>query len=1332
MLSNGASDLLAWYAASQFQKRIHTEWSGLDLAAQQSNRSFLFQFLNQHFGVVAPEQGRWTSLGLVEEEHSAAGTRNGSSSTSSRTAPNESTTTATKTFPPFVLNKVIQLLTDIALLDWPDQFPDLLPEIHTLIQSKNKNHALLGWTLLEAFVQELIATYPAPGGGGGGSGTSTSRLRFVLSQRQRYLWEHFKGQVPELMNLMVQHLDTSYNRTLVAPLATEAPAPSPVENGLWGGIGGTVNGGGAMNHNFGRRSSAAAQPLSPLMPSNNSFFGSRAVPGSINNSFGNFNLPGSTLSTSGGLSFLGNVNNGQSHDHGSAYSFGKSPTTALRKTLSHFLGGQNSSGSMTMTDDDAAMPPPSPAQHGSGMNMLYARQRMGSISELGQMAMRRSSINAAAAMQSRRGSVDSTFVSGSRMDSHTRKTCLLALKSLTALLSCPALDARQTSFSSAISTVLKFSTLHQNKTVDMGILALSCLNGLVARPGFLATNQEAMAGAIKIMSSLIRYFNEVKDGIDDIDEGYLQMFMHFVSIFCTLPHLERAERDQGLPTADFLHSFAKFTLEKVSVDYLKSCMDIWKGLLDAMIYTASELPRPIPAEHPLRRLQGPLLYFLSTLVNNFYDMKGATQSEEAFSTFEVEDEEDLEALTELVESFAGLMGEVFMDEVIEMLISLEYYGTIGGASSPGKDEADLTGSITLALLHSLMPLIPWLEQLRQAEKTESTTTVRIPVMNESGNLSFWELEPTQGLVNCLHQNAMLNGNFMGTEFPVSKVGGVLQEEEQAQDREGITPTDELFQLAFTAVTYGLVLGIDDDVDGPVVIQALVQFVTPIVQPFRNMLQDPRASQPNFWSSIEVRATVHRTLAIFRALISSVSEATDSSRRMVFEASSAIIHFAEEYFKIFRDDQEIYMDILRFYRAEIKSLHRYASATHGLLIARFLIDQLSSSSPSLLDTALLGPSPTIPPEQQGLQQRLSFAEHQRRILERIQASVEIIRAVLEISKKEVTAALPDLVQFLLFQLGPKLMGTRAVIGSPSVQQQQASQDRLDTWGTENGVLELMTLYLSTIKTLVLNHSRYFFSHSLNARGRGLPVSSSPSLCSNPETTAAQQALQGCLETLAQGVLRPEPDVVRQSIEILREMHQSHLCRLFDRAEFQSRFQFEFLQILFRIGLSHGQDLLLEEIADLVHLMVKDSASSLVAARRLSGPAIHHGQQANGGAGALDASSALPAGSFLNVWHGDLKRIVAELQISQVLSAADSETSIGASNGDSPSAQMTHDGVNCSVYVGLVLPDSVKEALWMGLSRLSDESTSREGLYDFVSDARVYAQGLVADATARQKR
>lgn len=68
-------------------------------------------------------------------------------------------------------------------------------------------------------------------------------------------------------------------------------------------------------------------------------------------------------------------------------------------------------------------------------------------------------------------------------------------------------------------------------------------------------------------------------------------------------------------------------------------------------------------------MQGPTLYFMSALVEKFYKMKGATRSEDAFSTFEVEDEEDLEELTGLVESFVGLVGEVFTEEVIEMLVS---------------------------------------------------------------------------------------------------------------------------------------------------------------------------------------------------------------------------------------------------------------------------------------------------------------------------------------------------------------------------------------------------------------------------------------------------------------------------------------------------------------------------------------------------------------------------------------------------------------------------------------------------------------------------------------
>lgn len=545
LLTHARSDYSAWFAASQFQKRIQNEWTHLDSQQQVANRTFLLQFLQQRFGSGATgSNGSSGAMGI-----------NGTSPGS--TGPGLSS---------FVANKVIQLVSDIALLDWPDRYQELFPDIHQLIQSSNKDHALLGWTLLEAVIQEFVGTYPAPGVG------KSQRVHLTLAQQRRHVWENFKAQVPALLSLIVQHLDTCYTKTLVAPLSTEAPAPSPVEHSIWG------------NGSVGRRPSVAAQPSSPLMFNNNnfsSFSGARAVPGSVSNSFASMN-PGSFM----GQSLFPGQGNDQ---NGAAHSYGKSPTTMLRKTLTNFLGPP------TTNDHHPSQSPVS----GSGFSLLQSRQRMGSISSIGQIAMRRSSINAAAYLEGRRNSVEATFVTGNKMDSHTRKTCLLALKALTTLLSCPGLDPRQVSFSASLTTVLKFSTLHQSKTVDLGILALSCLNGLVARPGFLASNQEVMTSAVRLMADLIRYFNEVRDGIDDIDEryvernlffqrckiwikkkkeaeknkelatnlllisSYLQMFMHFVTLFCTLVHLERAERELGLSISDFLFSFARFTLEKV-------------------------------------------------------------------------------------------------------------------------------------------------------------------------------------------------------------------------------------------------------------------------------------------------------------------------------------------------------------------------------------------------------------------------------------------------------------------------------------------------------------------------------------------------------------------------------------------------------------------------------------------------------------------------------------------------------------------------------------------------------------------------------------------------
>ncbi|KAG0231569.1 Exportin-6 [Actinomortierella wolfii] len=720
MIVAAKSDYLAFYGFSKLQHVIVADWMGMDSQQQAAIRAFLLQYLQEHYDA----------------------------------DPGEAAKAGKRTRPMFVSNKAIQTLSDIAQLDGPERFPELFPEIYRLIQCKEKQGIVLGWALLDAVLQDYMAMCP----NAGTQSTSGSR-RLGLSQQRRQIWATIKPLVPGILSIILQHLDSCYDKILITPLATNAPAPSPVDRATWGqqasGTGRSFSNASAMN-----------------MTSPGSFSGSRAVPGSLSSSFASQHPSDSIFSQLSERRGTITSINSEQDDVGS---FSKSPTAALRKSLTNFLAPGN------QPSDLSSMLGTSPSNtHGL---MGPPRQRTASITELGRMAMRRGSatLGLPVPLESRRQSIESFFVNGNKMDSHTRTTCQFALQSLATILSCPVLDAQQIGASGAINTILKYATMHQSKTVDLAVLALRCLNDLVARPGFLATNQEAMMGAVKLMVELVRYFNGAKDGdgIDDVDENYLQMFMHFVSLFCVLDHLERAERFMGVPLPDFLYSFAKLTLEKVSVDNMKLCMQVWKSLLDSIIESLSETPRPLPANHSLRRLQEPLMYFMKTLVDRFYQMEGAIQTEEIFLSYEIE-EEDLDDMSKLMETFVGQMGELFLQEVIECLhpLLVQQLGQLshqnfdecktlpvtlgilakvafnfmqhfeqtkdftfqllvelikktrlafdakqailsGGASRPGKDGAKLANNVTLAFIDTLPAFFPWLHELWKSEAAKN-------------------------------------------------------------------------------------------------------------------------------------------------------------------------------------------------------------------------------------------------------------------------------------------------------------------------------------------------------------------------------------------------------------------------------------------------------------------------------------------------------------------------------------------------------------------------------------------------------------------------------------
>lgn len=390
--------------------------------------------------------------------------------------------------------------------------------------------------------------------------------------------------------------------------------------------------------------------------------------------------------------------------------------------------------------------------------------------------------------------------------------------------------------------------------------------------------------------------------------------------------------------------------------------------------------------------------------------------------------------------------------------------------------------------------------------------------------------------------------------------------------------------------------------------------------------------------------------------------------------------------------DLSMDILRFFRALVISLFKQIGNGYCLGIARVLMDRFST--PPVLDTALM------PISQQGLvaglngnnqqhiQHQRSLVIHQQKLREQIKESVAILGSILKLPGKEITQSLPEFCRFLFGELGPKLMqaSIQRPTGSPNPNVQEENQ--VD--GSDNGAYDLMTLYFSTIQTLLTFHARYFFADT-RVQSRS-PSSEAQGVTSQGVSHDRLQALQSCLEFLARGLHRPEPEIVRKVIEVLEALQDHPQCRLFDRTEFQQTFRFEFLQIVFRLALNHTQDLLLEEMAGLVHRLVKgDRASS-------------------------------SDEKFVLVWQTDLKRFVAGLEPSQVLTDVEisQRTSTSSPNGASGGSPP---GSGKGSLAGMSFPDSAKEVLWIDLARLGDESTYREGLYDFVNDVQVYAQSLL---------
>ncbi|PRP82270.1 hypothetical protein PROFUN_06282 [Planoprotostelium fungivorum] len=110
LFNNSKNSYLLWFACSVIEILINKKWNTISPQDQTALRVFLIQYLITNEKLLAP----------------------------------------------FVTNKIVRLITDIAKIDWPHNYPDFFPHVYQLVQ--NHGSAKIGVSIAHSAVTDFIST----------------------------------------------------------------------------------------------------------------------------------------------------------------------------------------------------------------------------------------------------------------------------------------------------------------------------------------------------------------------------------------------------------------------------------------------------------------------------------------------------------------------------------------------------------------------------------------------------------------------------------------------------------------------------------------------------------------------------------------------------------------------------------------------------------------------------------------------------------------------------------------------------------------------------------------------------------------------------------------------------------------------------------------------------------------------------------------------------------------------------------------------------------------------------------------------------------------------
>jgi hypothetical protein len=248
------------------------------------------------------------------------------------------------------------------------------------------------------------------------------------------------------------------------------------------------------------------------------------------------------------------------------------------------------------------------------------------------------------------------------IDNQRKEICVLLLENLNQFFTWVPFSKEYIN-SNYLSIILNYARLYQDEVVDLGILAMSCINEIFSK-------NYVPAQFISILLDVVSHtFDILKNvsGLRNIDNTYLEKFTEHLGLFIT-QHLKRAETYKNFPLSDFLILFLNYTNAQPDIFALERCLNLWYSLLE---YFTDHVNEDEKEKMKIESYQSIMLQFMEQLflkarfTSNEYNLKLYNDKTE-----DDEYQTELDHFINICADIISKLSELYPECVLQKLLGL--------------------------------------------------------------------------------------------------------------------------------------------------------------------------------------------------------------------------------------------------------------------------------------------------------------------------------------------------------------------------------------------------------------------------------------------------------------------------------------------------------------------------------------------------------------------------------------------------------------------------------------------------------------------------------------